>query len=262
MRSRLHDREQELPMQSSPNHFLRSLNPPDFELIRPHLRESALEQSTVLHETGQPIERVYFPHRGVISLVIGLETGDMIEAGMIGHDGAVGASAALDGPTAINNAIVQIPGQASWIEAGHMRSAVASSESLRASLYRQDQILLIQAQQSAACNAKHNIEERMCRWLLRMLDLVDGDTLNLTQEFLAQMLGVRRTSVTLVASHLQAINLISYRRGHIQIRDREALADASCECYQATKDQVARLAGAQITPAPAFRSNKRQSEVG
>ena len=122
-----------------------------------------------------------------------------------------------------------------------MRAAVAASKSLRMKLYEHDQILLVQAQQSAACNAKHQIEERLCRWLLRTRDLVQSDNIELTQEFLAQMLGVRRTSVTLAARHLQGANLIKYRRGHIQILDLEGLQDTSCECYEAVKSQVVRL---------------------
>jgi CRP-like cAMP-binding protein len=229
------------PLQPSPNHFLQSLSRGDIELLRPHLRDVKLIHSTVLFDAGGEIDRIYFPHCGVVSLVVSLAGGDMIEAGMIGRDGVVGTSAALDGAVSLNRAVVQIPGTGSSIEFQHMRAAVAASKSLRIKLYQHDQILLAQAQQSAACNAKHQIEERLCRWLLRTRDLVGSDNIELTQEFLAQMLGVRRTSVTLAASHLQAINLIKYRRGHIQIMDLEGLEDTSCECYGAVKTQVARL---------------------
>ena len=121
-------------------------------------------------------------------------------------------------------------------------------------LYEQDQLVLAQAQQSAACNATHNIEERLCRWLLRTRDLVGEDVLALTQEFMAQMLGVRRTSVTLAAHHLQQIGLIKYRRGQVRIVDLEGLQEAACECHQAFKDQAARLLaaapGARLTVVP------------
>lgn len=230
------------PQNPPPNRFLQSASRNDFELLRPHLREAKFSQGAVLFEQGGIIERVYFPHAGVISLVVGLASGDMIECGMIGHDSVVGSQAALDSTTALNRAIVQIAGAGSSIEVGYVRAAVASSKTLRMKLYQHDQILLAQAQQSAACNAKHNIEERLCRWLLRTRDLVDGDRLDLTQEFLAQMLGVRRTSVTLAARHLQAIGLIKYHRGHIEIRDLDGLQEAACECYEAVKTQVARLA--------------------
>lgn len=229
------------PMPPPPNNFLQSLSRGDFELLRPHLRDVKLVHSAVLFDAGGVIERVYFPHSGIISLVVVLSTGDMIEAGMIGREGVAGTSAALDGAVSLNRAVVQIAGFGSTIETQQMQAAVATSKSLRVKLYEHDQMLLAQAQQSAACNAKHQIEERLCRWLLRTRDLVESDSIELTQEFLAQMLGVRRTSVTLAARHLQAVKLIKYRRGHIQILDEEALQDASCECYEAVKSQVLRL---------------------
>jgi len=228
-------------MQLPPNHFLQSLGPGDFELLRPHLREVRLNRSATLFEVGGTIERVYFPHDAVISLIVPLATGDMVEAGIIGRDGVLGTSAAFDGPTALNQAVVQIPGTASSIDAGSMRAALSTSKSLQAKLYQRDQLLLAHAQQAAACNAKHQIEERLCRWLLRIRDLVNSDRLELTQEFLGQMLGVRRTSVTLAARHLQVLNLIKYRRGQIDILDHEALEEASCECYEALKIQAERL---------------------
>jgi CRP-like cAMP-binding protein len=231
------------PAQLPPNQFLQSLSIGDFELLRPHLKTVKLEHAAVLFDVGGVIERLFFPHDGVVSLVVGLASGDMIEAAMIGHDGVVGTPAALDGSIAINRAIVQIPGMGSAIDTQHMRAAVVTSKSLRMKLYQHDQILLVQAQQSAACNAKHQIEERLGRWLLRTRDLVQSDNIELTQEFLAQMLGVRRTSVTLAARHLQAAHLIKYRRGHIQILDAEGLQDSSCECYEAVKSQVTRLRG-------------------
>jgi CRP-like cAMP-binding protein len=229
------------PSQPLSNHFLQSLSRGDLELLRPHLRDVKLIHSAVLFDAGGEIDRIYFPHSGVVSLVVALAGGDMIEAGMIGRDGVVGTSAALDGAVSLNRAVVQIPGVGSSIEIQQMRAAVAASKSLRIKLYQHDQMLLAQAQQSAACNAKHQIEERLSRWLLRTRDLVGSDSIELTQEFLAQMLGVRRTSVTLAASHLQAVNLIKYRRGHIQVLDLDGLEDASCECYEAVRTQVARL---------------------
>jgi CRP-like cAMP-binding protein len=201
------------PIPPPPNNFLQSLSRGDFELLRPHLRDVKFVRSAVLFDPGGVIERLYFPHNGVISVVVVLENGDMIEAGMIGRDGVVGTPAALDGAVSLNRAVVQIPGAGSTIETQQMRAAVATSKSLRVKLYEHDQMLLAQAQQSAACNAKHQIEERLCRWLLRTRDLVESDGIELTQEFLAQMLGVRRTSVTLAARHLQAVKLIKYRRG-------------------------------------------------
>src|SRR5258705_3227900 len=184
------------PQIPPPNHFLQTISRGDFELLRPHLREGKLVQGNVLFDMGSQIERLYFPTAGVVSFVVAMSTGDMIEAGMIGNDSVVGTPAALDGALALNRAVVQVEGDGFSIEVPHIRAAVATSKSLRITLYQHDQMLLAQAQQSAACNAKHEIEERLCRWLLRTHDLVKDDKINLTQEFLAQMLGVRRTSVT------------------------------------------------------------------
>ena len=228
-------------MSLPPNNFLQSLSREDFELLRPNLRDVKLVRSTVLFDAGGNVERLYFPHVGVISIVVVLSGGVMIEAAMIGRDGVAGTPAALEGAVSLNRAVVQIPGLASTIDTQQMRAAVATSKSLRVKLYQHDQMLLAQAQQSAACNAKHQIEERLCRRLLRTRDLVENDTIEITQELLAQMLGVRRTSVTLAARHLQAANLIKYRRGHIEVIDLEGLKEASCECYEEVKIQMARV---------------------
>jgi CRP-like cAMP-binding protein len=227
------------------------LSADDFALLAPHLRPMKLALATVLFESGAPIERIYFPHHGAISLVVPLESGAAIEAGMIGADGVVGASAALGNATALNRAVVQVDGDGSTISVPDMQTAVAASGSLRTALYRFDQSLLAQAQQSVACNAKHGVEERFCRWLLRTRDIVHSDRLQLTQEFLAEMLGVRRTSVTLVAHHLKAINLINYRRGHIELLDLAGLHEATCECYRAVK-----LHEAALRPPPASANHE------
>jgi CRP-like cAMP-binding protein len=236
-------------MNPSDNDFLGSLNRGDFELLHPHLREINLEHSAVLFEPGEAIRGLYFPTAGIISLVVMMQGGEAIEAGMVGHDSVVGVPAALDGSLALQRAIVQMPGEGLAIDVPRIREAVATSRSLRIKLYEHDQTVLAQAQQSAACNALHTVEERLCRWLLRTRDLVRSNDLPLTQEFLSQMLGVRRTSVTLAAQHLQTVGLITYRRGHITIRDIEGLEEACCECHQAVKQQTQRLLS-QLKPAP------------
>lgn len=227
----------------SPNRFLQSISPGDFELLAPHLRSVELRHSAVLFEPGGAIDRIYFPQTRAISLVVPLGGGEMVEAGMVGRDGIVGTPAALDSATAVNQAVVQVGGQASVVGVAATQSAARQSASLRAALYQYDQLLLIQAQQSAACNAIHRVEERLCRWLLRSRDVLESDLLPLTQEFVAQMLGVRRTSVTLVASRLKEAKLIKYRRGRVEILDLEGLQDSACECYRAFKSQEARLLG-------------------
>ena len=225
----------------SHNGLLASLPPVDFDLVRPHLTAVKLVHEAVLYETGDTIKRVYFPHIGVISLVVALGSGETIETGMIGRDSLVGGSSALDGKVALNKAIVQIPGEASVLDLGHLRSIADKSSAFRTTLIRHEQVILVQAQQSAACNVSHALEARLARWLLRCRDLMTSDNLELTQEFLGQMLGVRRTSVTVVARTLQQAGLIRYRRGHIHIDDVEGLREAACECYQAVKSHSDRL---------------------
>jgi CRP-like cAMP-binding protein len=225
----------------SQNHLLASLPSADFELLRPHLKQIELAHETVLFEAGDTVTHIYFPHSGVISLVVELADGQMIEAAMIGRDSLVGGSSALDGNIALNKGIVQIPGAASVLTVDRLRKAAEASVSFRTTLIRHEQVLLVQAQQSAACNASHAVEARLARWLLRSRDLSGADILELTQEFLAQMLGVRRTSVTLVARTLQQAGLIKYRRGKVQITDLEGLRETSCECYGTVKEQYDRL---------------------
>ena len=219
---------------SHQNSILASLSPASFEQIKPHLRLADLKQGAVVFETRGIIENVYFPHNGIISLVVELKEGDMLETAMVGKDGVLGASSALDGKLSLNKAIVQGAGVASALKADKARELARADDHFHSLLIRHEQVLFASAQQSAACNASHLVEARLCRWLLRMKDLL-GEDLHLTQEFLGQMIGVRRSSVSLVAGTLQAAGLIKYRRGHIQLLDVEGLKEASCECYEAVK---------------------------
>jgi CRP-like cAMP-binding protein len=199
----------------------------------------------VLAETLGAIDRVYFPHSGIISLVVEMSEGAMVETAMVGRDGVMGASSALDGKVSLNKAIVQAAGVASVISAEKLLELAKTHDALRSMLIRHDQVLFAQAQQAAACNATHTVEARLCRWLLRMRDLVGDNDLNLTQEFLGQMLGVRRTSVSLVAGTLQHAGLIRYSRGHIRILNVEGLREGSCECYETVRTHYALLCDAQ-----------------
>ena len=156
----------------------------------------------MLAETHQRVEKVYFPHSGIISCVVELVGGGAIETGMIGKDGAFGASQALDDKVSLNQVVVQVTGMASVITSDEIRKVADELPAFRGLLVKYEQFFLAQVQQTAACNAVHNVQARMCKWLLRMHDLV-GVELPLTQEFLAQMMGVRRTSVTEVAGSLQ-----------------------------------------------------------
>jgi CRP-like cAMP-binding protein len=221
-------------MRNSNNLILASLSESDAAALRPHLKSVHLEHEKVLFEAGGNVTNVYFPTGAIVSLVVGLSSGEIIEAAMVGKDGMVGAFAALGG-IAVNRGIVQHAGPALMCKVSELRSAVLQSQSLLTMLFRHEQAVYAQAAQSAACMAAHHMEARLCRWLLRSRDLAGTDRLEFTQEFLAEMLGVRRTSVTLHARTLQQAGMITYSRGHIQITDVEALQETVCECYGTVK---------------------------
>jgi CRP-like cAMP-binding protein len=214
----------------SPNRLLASLPRAVFGTIKPDLKLVELSHCDVLAEPGGLVRRVYFPHSGIVSLVVELSVGDVIETATVGRDGVIGASSALDGRISFNKGIVQLAGVASVMGVERLRALTEENKRFRSILIRHEQVLLAQAQQSAACNASHSAEARMCRWLLRMRDLA-GERLKLTQEFLGQMMGVRRSTVSLAANTLQKAGLIKYRRGNIEILDVEGLREAACECY-------------------------------
>jgi CRP-like cAMP-binding protein len=228
-------------MLQSPNLLLSSLSAADGAALRAHLRTIDLPQGDILFDVGDPILHVYFPHSGIVSLVVSLTTGETIESAMIGRESLVGGSAGLSGQHSVYKAIVQIAGTASVLDADRLRGLAETSPASRAALFRHEQMILIQAQQSAACNATHTVEARLARWLLRSRDLQGSDDLVLTQEFLGQMLGVRRTSVSVVANTFQQAGFIRYSRGHIRILNLEGLRETTCECYQTVKAQAERL---------------------
>ncbi|MET4021479.1 MULTISPECIES: Crp/Fnr family transcriptional regulator [unclassified Bradyrhizobium] len=228
------------------NAILASLPDGDKAALKPHLKATHLQQKTVLYETGDTISAVYFPTSAVVSLVSTLTTGEMTEAAMVGRDGAVGIASALDGKVAMCRAIVQLGGDAMVCDPSAFRSAAMQSEKLISKIMRHEQTLFAQAQQSTACMANHEVEARLCRWLLRARDLAGSDQLPFTQEFLAEMLGVRRPSVTTVARTLQEAGIVKYRRGHIEIVDVEALRESACECYETVRGQYEQLLGAPL----------------
>jgi CRP-like cAMP-binding protein len=225
------------------NAILASLSESDAAALRPHLKATHLQQKTVLYETGDTIKTVYFPVNAVISLVVSLATGEMTEAAMVGKDGAVGMASALDGKVALSRAIVQLSGDAMVCDPAAFRGAALQSENLISKIMRHEQTLFAQAQQSTACMAHHEVDARLCRWLLRARDLSGSDHLPFTQEFLAEMLGVRRTSVTAVARTLQEAGMIKYTRGKIEILDVEGLREGTCECHETTNEQYRQLLG-------------------
>jgi CRP-like cAMP-binding protein len=228
---------------SKSNLLLDSLSPGDTAALHSHLKPVFLDQQKILFDAGEPIEAVYFPTGAIVSLVVGLSTGEMIEAAMVGRDGVVGAAAALDGKISLSRAIVQLGGSAFKCDVDALKGAALQSQSILAILIRHEQTVYAQAQQSAACMATHDIQARLSRWLLRARDLADSDTLHFTQEFLAEMLGVRRSSVSVVAHTLQQAGMIKYARGKIQVVNLEALRETACECYGTVKSQYQSLLG-------------------
>ena len=223
------------------NILLASLSAGDTAALRPHLRLVQLRQKTVLYEAGDTVKSVYFPTSVVISLVVTLTTGETTEAAMVGNDGAIGLASALDGKIAVSQAIVQLSGDAMVCDPAAFRGAALQSETLLSMVMRHEQTLFAQAQQSTACMANHEVEARLCRWLLRARDLSGSDDLPFTQEFLGEMLGVRRTSVTTVAHALQGAGIVEYSRGKIHIVDVERLKESACECYETVKEQYCNL---------------------
>ena len=228
-------------MAKSPNSLLASLPADVFSALSPHLKLVELKFGDVLAETGGAVRKVYFPYSGVISLVVELDVGSMIETAMVGRDGVLSAAAALDGKVSLNKGVVQLAGSAGVMEVDQLRRLAKEFEPFREILIRHEQVLFAQSQQSAACNASHSVEARMCRWLLHMRDLAASDDLMLTQEFLAQMLSVRRPSVSIVASPLQKAGLIKYSRGNIKVLDVKGLQKRACECYGTVKAHYQRL---------------------
>jgi CRP-like cAMP-binding protein len=213
------------------NRLLELLEPDDLGLLAPWLRDIRLEPGTLLHEADETIQHVYFPHGGMISLTVVMRSGEAIEATMVGREGAAGILAGLGLRRAQERAVVQIAGTAARISVPNFQAAIARSPTIQAAVVDYAGLLMACYQQSTACNALHDLESRLCRWLLQADDRAGNGRLALTQEFLAQMLGVRRTSVTMIARMLQASGMIHYRRGVIEIADRHALEQASCECY-------------------------------
>jgi CRP-like cAMP-binding protein len=235
----------------SPNGFLSSLTADDFELIRPHLRTADLSQDMALIEVEETLRRAYLPHRGVISLVVKLARGEHVQIAMVGRDSIFGALSALGDAVALNSAVVLVPGAASTIDLDQLRFAADQSATLRTALVRHGLAVYAQIQQTAGCNAAHTVESRLARCLLHTRDLSGSDKLVLTQESMAQMIGARRNSVSLVANTLQQANFIHYSRGHIEITNLDGLIKTSCECYAMVKAQYTRLLHPRIHCAAA-----------
>lgn len=226
-----------LAAQAMNNRLLVAMPKDAFMLLECDLKQIALPQGTVCFEPGDRIEQVYFPQSGMISCVIPLRDGEAVEIASVGREGAVGLQSGIGLRHARTSAVVQIAGRFVTLAANRLEQAVERSPALRSLIIRYIEVLWAEAQQNAACNAAHDSASRLCRWLLQCAEKIGGDQIPLTQEFLAEMLGVRRTTVTLLAQDLQKNGLIRYSRGHITILDRRALEAAACKCFMAFKPE-------------------------
>jgi CRP-like cAMP-binding protein len=220
------------PRDHRTNRFLAALDAKDFALLEPHLEAVILPRGTVLYEPGDPIRYTYFPHDAIVSLVDVMEDGRLAEVAIFGREGLFGLLSAFISREAFGRYVVQIPGSASRVPLEHMHAAIQDRPALQRQVLAYNEALLAQAYHTVACNAVHSVEARCCRWLLSTHDRLDQDALPLTHEFLAEMLGVQRSTVSTVLRGLQGSGLIEQQRGGIEVLDRAGLEQAACECYR------------------------------
>jgi CRP-like cAMP-binding protein len=219
--------------QPSQNFLLAGLPSADFELLRPNLHRIELARGMILVRSGDLPKRAYFPHSGVIGSFIAVSDGRVVEARITGRDGALGATIGAGARPSFTSAVVHLAGEASTIDYRSLQTAIDQSAALRASLARHEAVQQAMADQSIACNAIHDTEARLARRLLRLHDLSSQTQFTATQEVLAEILGIRRNTVSLVANAMQKANLIRYSRGNLEIIDLKGLHGLACECYHA-----------------------------
>lgn len=223
------------------NRLLAALPASEYERLAPHLQLVSLPIRQVLYEPNEPIKYVYFPIGSMVSLVSIMKDGSTIEVGLVGNEGMVGVPVILGGNITTTQAFVQVSDNALRMDADLLKSEFNRGGQLQLLLLRYTQALLTQVSQSAACNRFHTIEERLARWMLLVADAVESDEFMLTQEFISQMLGTRRSGVTVAAGNLSQAGMLRYSRGKITILNREALEATSCECYGVIRDEFTRL---------------------
>ncbi len=225
----------------SKNRLLAALPPDEVERLLPDFQQISFSLGDVVYEFSGQLDYVYFPTTAIISLLYTMENGSTAEMGLTGNDGVVGIALFMGGGTMPNRAVVQSAGGAIRMKAKALQAAFALGGEFQRLLLRYTQALITQISQTAVCNRLHSVEQQLCRWLLLSHDRVDTDELVMTQELIADMLGVRREGVTVAAGHLQDIGAISYVRGRIQVLNRQKLEDTACECYRVVKDEFDRL---------------------
>lgn len=225
------------------NQLLGLLPVEGYQRLVPHLKKLFYKSGTVLYEPNEVMDFAYFPTTAMISVVSIMESGATTEIGLIGNEGMVGLPIILGGKQNISRVIVQVEGELWKLSAKILLQEFESYPQLQRLLLLYTQARLTQVAQSAACNRQHNIEERLAKWLMSVHDCVQVDEIPLTQEFVSNMLGVRRSGVTIAANALQQSGMISYRRGKITLLDYDALKETSCECYKLVQDEYIRLLG-------------------
>ena len=225
------------------NQILSALPELEYQRIAPHLKQIELNSGQILSEPGEEIYQIYFPQTAMISLVSIMMDGSTTEIGLIGNEGLVGLAAIFGGNSTTSRSIVQISGKALKVPANVILQEFHRIKKLHQLILLYTQALFTQVSQSAACNRQHNIEERLARWLLSVQDCVLHNELPLTQEFIANMLGTRRSGVTVAAGILQQAGIIRYSRGKITILNQKDLEATSCECYRLVQNEFIRLLG-------------------
>ena len=223
------------------NHLLAALPPADLERLLPTLEWVQMPLGHVLYESGAQLRHVYFPSTSIVSLLYVMENGASAEIAVVGNDGVIGVALFMGGETMPNRAVVQSAGEGYRLTGQMLKQEFNRSGELQNLLLRYTQALLTQMAQTAVCNRHHSLDQQLCRWLLLSLDRLPANDLVMTQELIANMLGVRREGVTEAAGDLQRAGLIEYRRGHITVLDRPGLEARACECYMVVKKEFDRL---------------------
>ena len=223
------------------NHLLAALPAADYERLLPDLELVPLPLGWAVYEAGGKLGYVYFPTNSIISLLYAMEDGSSAEIAVTGHDGLVGIALFMGGETTPSRAVVQSAGYGYRLKASALKKEFDQGGALQHLALRYTQALITQMAQTAVCNRHHSVEQQLCRWLLLSLDRLPSNELEMTQELIANMLGVRREGVTEAAGHLQAAGLIHYSRGHITVLDRPKLEQRVCECYAVVKKETDRL---------------------
>lgn len=232
-----------LPNRPVENRLLAALPREEYDRLLPQLHEVSFDLGEVVYEFAGHLDYVYFPTTSIISLLYTMENGTSAEMGLTGNDGVVGIALFMGGGTMPNRAVVQSAGGALRMKAKRLQDEFSLGGKFQQLLLRYTQALITQISQTAVCNRLHSVEQQLCRWLLLSHDRIQSNELIMTQELIADMLGVRREGVTVAAGRLQDAGAISYVRGHITILDRTKLEETVCECYRVVKDEFERLLG-------------------